>query len=355
MTRDTRVKDLRLLPKFRDRLSFLYAEHVKIDKHENAIALHDLEGMTPVPVAALAVLMLGPGSSVTHSAVGVLAENNCLVVWCGEENVRFYACGMGGTRSAERLILQARLASNEQTRLQVVRRMYCMRFLEDIPEDLTVEQLRGMEGSRVRTANGKDSRMQSKQHKYHISAKHSENSVAMERLFICTKGSKSAQADDCRHVAVASLAANCHTSIPVDVAMVAGMSTSAIDLNPNAGDPQFSFIMCRAGTNKNGDHFLPDELSTRYTTAINKKIDLKHSQDLTDIVGGIVNAEFVDDETGGRVECVGELFTADTPTAALAHKLMKRGIITQNRSNRSATSSYQSRAHPLSGTSKNKR
>ena len=152
MVRDTRVKDLHLLPKFRDSLSFLYVEHVSIDKHENAIALHDTEGMTPVPAAALAVLMLGPGSKITHSAVNVLAENNCLVIWCGEENVRFYACGMGGTRSAGQLMYQAKLASDEQLRLQVVRRMYCMRFVEGIPEDLTVEQLRGMEGSRVRTA-----------------------------------------------------------------------------------------------------------------------------------------------------------------------------------------------------------
>lgn len=154
---DTRVKDLHLLPKFRDSLSFLYAEHVRVDRHENAIALHDVDGMTPVPVAALAVLMLGPGSSVTHSAVTVLAENNCLVIWCGEENVRFYACGMGGTRSAQRVILQAKLASAEETRLEVVRRMYCMRFVEDIPQDVTVEQLRGMEGSRVRTAYAKAS------------------------------------------------------------------------------------------------------------------------------------------------------------------------------------------------------
>ena len=49
------------------------------------------------------------------------------------------------------------------------------------------------------SANGKESRMQSKQHKYHISSKHSENSVAMERLFICTKGAKSAQADEDQH------------------------------------------------------------------------------------------------------------------------------------------------------------
>ncbi len=182
-----------------------------------------------------------------------------------------------------------------------------------------------VEMKQIISESGKESRMQSRQHKYSISAKHSENSVAMERLFICTKGVKSAQAQSLP----LAKAANCHTIIPVDMAMGAGMSASAIDLNPNAGDPQFSFVMCRAGTNKNGDHFLPEELSTRYSTAINKKIDLKHSQDLTDIVGGIIGAEFVDDEAGGRIECVGELFTADTPTASLAHKLMKRGIITQ--------------------------
>lgn len=124
---------------------------------------------------------------------------------------------------------------------------------------------------------------------------------------------------------------NCHTTIPVEVSLTNRdrLSAEAIDLNPNAGDPQFSFVMCRAGTNKNGDHFTPDELATRCTTAINKKIDLKHSQDLTDIVGGIVNAEFVEDDTGGRVECVGELYVEDAPTAALAHKLMKKGIIAQ--------------------------
>ncbi len=189
------------------------------------------------------------------------------------------------------------------------------------------------------SASGMQSRMQSQQHKYNISSKHSENSTAMERLFICSKSSASTQADSANEeprpvtkiLSAASLAANCHTSIPVEVRLGANdsMSAHAIDLNTNAGDPQFSLIMCRVGTNRNGDHFLPEELSTRYTTAINKKIDLKHSQDLTDIVGGIVGAEYVDDETGGRVECVGELYTADTPTAALAYKLMKRGIISQ--------------------------
>ncbi|MCL5105428.1 MAG: DNA adenine methylase, partial [Armatimonadetes bacterium] len=149
---------------------------------------------------------------------------------------------------------------------------------------------------------------------------------ARELLFVASNGSRAPKSST-----AAMLPANCHTSIPVEVRIAGSdhLSTNAIDINPNAGDPQFGFVMCRAGTNKNGDHFTADELASRYTTAINKKIDLKHSQDLTDIVGGIINSEFVEDETGGRVECVGELYVADTPTAALAHKLMKRGIISQ--------------------------
>ena len=154
---DSNITDLRMLPKFRDSLSFLYFEHVSIDRHENAIAIHDANGMTPVPAASLAVLMIGPGSRITHAAIAVLAENNCLVIWCGDEIVRFYACGMGGTRSAAGLIHQAKMASDERLRHQVVRRMYCMRFLEDIADDVTIEQLRGMEGARVRTAYAKAS------------------------------------------------------------------------------------------------------------------------------------------------------------------------------------------------------
>ncbi len=152
-----------------------------------------------------------------------------------------------------------------------------------------------------------------------------EGKNARELLFIAS-GSRQAS----RSTASAGVS-NCHTTIPVEVSLnvTDRLSTEAVDLNPNAGDPQFGFVMCRAGTNRNGDHFTPDELEARYTTAINKKIDLKHSQDLTDIVGGIVSSDFVEDESGGRVECVGELYVADTPTAALAYKLMKRGIISQ--------------------------
>src|SRR5690242_1619123 len=112
------MEDLHLLPQIRDRISCLYVEHARIDRHEKSIAVWDQQGFTPVPAASLAVLMLGPGTNITQAAITTLADNNCLVIWCGEENVRFYAAGMGGTRSAYPVLRQARLASDPHLRLE---------------------------------------------------------------------------------------------------------------------------------------------------------------------------------------------------------------------------------------------
>jgi CRISP-associated protein Cas1 len=152
------MDDLRQLPKLRDSLSYLYVEHCRIDREASAIALFDKEGETHVPAASLAILMLGPGTRITHAAVHVLAESNCLVLWCGEQGVRFYAGGLGGTRSAAGLLHQARLVSDPQLRLQVAARMYRMRFQEEVDPNLTLEQLRGWEGRRVRDAYARVSR-----------------------------------------------------------------------------------------------------------------------------------------------------------------------------------------------------
>jgi len=144
------MDNLQLLPKVRDGLSSLYVEHARVDRHEKSIAAWDENGMTAIPAAALGVLMLGPGTTLTHAAAQALADNNCLVIWAGEENVRFYAYGTGGTRSGAPLLLQARLVSDEASRMEVVRRMYRMRFTDMPDKAASVEALRGMEGIRVR-------------------------------------------------------------------------------------------------------------------------------------------------------------------------------------------------------------
>jgi CRISPR-associated protein Cas1 len=145
-------RDLHELPKLRDGLTYLYLEHGIIDKGQQSVELLDQDGRTRIPVAALSLLMLGPGTSITHAAIRVLGDSGCLVAWCGEEGVRFYAQGSGETRKAQRLIKQAALVSDPGTRLEVVMRMYRYRFPEGLPDGLSIEQIRGYEGVRVREA-----------------------------------------------------------------------------------------------------------------------------------------------------------------------------------------------------------
>lgn len=141
--------DLHLLPKFRDRLSYVYTEHSVVERDQNSICFWDDEGKTQVPIASIALLMLGPGTKISHSAMDVLARNNCLVAWCGEEGVRMYAFATGGTHSSARILRQAELVSDPIKKLQTAVKMYQMRFEETIT-DKSIEQLRGMEGYRVR-------------------------------------------------------------------------------------------------------------------------------------------------------------------------------------------------------------
>ncbi len=142
---------LRTLPKARDRVSFLYFEHCRIEQDDRAIAVFKEQSKFFVPCAAIATLLLGPGTSITHAAIKTLADNACGVQWVGEDLMRFYANGRSGAGNSKRLLHQATLWADSIQRLAVVRRMYTFRFAEVPSEDLTLQQIRGLEGVRVRT------------------------------------------------------------------------------------------------------------------------------------------------------------------------------------------------------------
>lgn len=144
------MKDLHILPKLRDSLSYLYFEHAILQRFRNAVEAVSKEGRVSLPVASLSVLFLGPGTSITHEAIKVLAENGCSIIWVGEDVTRFYAQGTGETRKAQRLLKQAQLVSDLDQRQAVARRMYTYRFDEELDPDLNLEQIRGREGVRVR-------------------------------------------------------------------------------------------------------------------------------------------------------------------------------------------------------------
>lgn len=141
---------LRPIP-MKDRVSVIFVEKGNLDVLDGAFVVVDKNGIrTHIPVGGVACLMLEPGSRVSHAAVVLAARVGCLLVWIGDGGVRLYASGQPGGARADRLLYQAKLALDDTARLKVVRKMYAIRFKEEPPERRSVEQLRGIEGVRVR-------------------------------------------------------------------------------------------------------------------------------------------------------------------------------------------------------------
>ena len=135
----------------KDRASILFIEKGQLDVRDGAFVVVDKNGVrTHIPVGGLACLMLEPGARVSHAAVSLAARVGCLLVWIGEAGVRLYAAGQPGGARADRLLHQAKLALDPDARLKIVRKMYDMRFGEPAPQRRSVEQLRGIEGARVK-------------------------------------------------------------------------------------------------------------------------------------------------------------------------------------------------------------
>ena len=139
------------LPQIRDRMTFLYLERCTLGRQDGAITVTDESGIVHIPAAAISVLLLGPGTRVTHRAMELMGDAGVGAVWVGEHGVRYYAHGRPLTTRTRLLLRQAELVSNERKHLAVVRRMYQMRFPEEDVSHLTMQQLRGREGSRVRS------------------------------------------------------------------------------------------------------------------------------------------------------------------------------------------------------------
>jgi CRISP-associated protein Cas1 len=135
----------------KERISIVFIEYGLIDVLDGAFVVVDKSGVrTHIPVGSVACIMLEPGARISHAAVVLAARVGCLLVWVGEAGVRLYAAGQPGGARSDRLLYQAKLALDEEARLRVVRKMYQIRFGEDAPSRRSIEQLRGVEGARVR-------------------------------------------------------------------------------------------------------------------------------------------------------------------------------------------------------------
>ncbi|MGO3699673.1 MULTISPECIES: type I-E CRISPR-associated endonuclease Cas1e [Halomonas] len=136
----------------KDRMSMIFVGMGQIDVRDGAfVVIDEVNGeRMHIPVGSVACLLLEPGTRVSHAAVKLAATVGTLLIWVGDAGVRLYSAGQPGGARSDKLLYQAQLALDESLRLKVVRKMFELRFGEEPPSRRSVEQLRGIEGARVR-------------------------------------------------------------------------------------------------------------------------------------------------------------------------------------------------------------
>lgn len=139
------------LPQVKDKYPFIYLERGRLEIDDASVKWIDSESnVVRLPVATLNCLLLGPGTSITHEAVKVLAQSNCGICWVGEDSLLFYANGQTPTSDTRNMREQMQLSADPKKSLEVARRMYSRRFPEAELVGKNLKQMMGMEGYRIR-------------------------------------------------------------------------------------------------------------------------------------------------------------------------------------------------------------
>lgn len=139
------------LPQVRDRYPFIYLERGRLEIDDSSVKWIDSDcNVVRIPCATINALLLGPGTSITHEAVKVLAASNCCVSWVGEDSLIFYAVGQSPNADSRNLRRQMLLAADPQKAENVARNMFGRRFPSAELKGKCLKEMMGMEGYRVR-------------------------------------------------------------------------------------------------------------------------------------------------------------------------------------------------------------
>ncbi|WP_405675788.1 type I-E CRISPR-associated endonuclease Cas1e [Streptomyces sp. NBC_01511] len=146
---------LAMLPRIGDSLSFLYVDVVRVVQDDTGVCAEttSAEGdITRVylPTSSLSCVLLGPGTSITQPALATFARHGTTVICTGSGGVRCYSGTVPQSLTTRWLEHQVRQWSDPERRLSVARRMYTSRFEVTVPARTTLEQLRGLEGQRMK-------------------------------------------------------------------------------------------------------------------------------------------------------------------------------------------------------------
>ena len=102
-----------------------------------------------VPYQTVSVILLGPGTTVSHDALRICARHGTGIIAVGDDGVRAYTFPPLGPDQSAVARNQALLWADEQKRRHTARRLYGWRMGEIFP-DRNLNVLRGMEGVRMK-------------------------------------------------------------------------------------------------------------------------------------------------------------------------------------------------------------
>jgi CRISPR-associated protein Cas1 len=140
-----------ILPQVKDKYPFLYLERGRLEVDDSSVKWIDCDNnVVRLPIATIGTLLLGPGTTLTHEAVKVMAASNCSVCWVGEDSLLFYAASHTPTSDTRNFRHQMELSCDKNKSLEVARRMFSRRFPHEEIASKTLKELMGMEGYRVK-------------------------------------------------------------------------------------------------------------------------------------------------------------------------------------------------------------
>ena len=102
-----------------------------------------------IPFQMLSLILLGPGTTVSHDALRLMARHGTGLVAVGDGGVRMYTAQPLGPNDSALARKQTYCWADKQERLQIARRMYAIRLGEVFP-NAEIAVLRGIEGARMK-------------------------------------------------------------------------------------------------------------------------------------------------------------------------------------------------------------
>ncbi len=142
----------------RDRAGLLYLARGALTARDGTLSFQQREksetdalppGEYGIPLQGVSMVLLGPGSTVSHDALRLLAHARTALAAVGEDGVRFYTAPPLIPDRSGLARRQAEHWADGKRRIAIARRMYAWRLGEVLPHR-SLDVLRGIEGARMK-------------------------------------------------------------------------------------------------------------------------------------------------------------------------------------------------------------